>query len=64
MQDRITEPVFEVLSGAAVTCIDGSLRLAIGAIGRTTDAHVEMIIVSPPGAYLAEPGVVGAGLTA
>ena len=42
----------------------GSCGLAIGAVGRAVDAHVEMIVVPPIGPHLVQPGAVAAGLAA
>ena len=63
MQDRIGEPMIEILA-AAFTLRHRILRPAIGAVGRALDADVEMVVVSVIGPHLVEPASIIAGLAA
>ncbi len=63
MQHRVGEPVVEILA-ADLSRRHRILRLAVGAVGRTPDADVEMIVVPVPGPHLVQPAAVVAGLAA
>src|SRR5262249_57773249 len=60
MQDRIAEPIVQLLA-AAVTRRRWRLRFAFGTVGRAVNAHVEMVVVAPPRPNLVEPRAIVAG---
>ena len=63
MQDRVGEPMIEILA-ADFSRRHRILRLAVGAVGRTSDTDVEMIVVPVIGPHLVEPASIIAGLAA
>src|SRR5262249_50704533 len=63
VEDRVGEPIVEVVA-AAVVGRRLRLRLAIVAVGRTMEPHVEVIVVAPPRPHLVEPMAVATGVAA
>ena len=63
MQDRVGEPMIEILA-ADFTFRHRILRPAIGAAGGALDADVEMVVVPVIRPHLGEPASIVAGLAA
>src|SRR4051794_30475987 len=63
VEDGVAEPPIEILA-ASFSIARRLLSFALGASWLAHDAHVEMIIVPPPGAHLVQEGAIISGLAA